>query len=209
MRYVYGGLLCAAMLVGSLGDAEAGTKYFGVKGGVNIADMTGNDAEGLGSRNGFIGGAFFGVDFAEGFGVRIDGLYVQKGAEGPFPTDDGDIHNTVFKLDYIEFPVLFTVGFPAGENFAVNLVAGPTFGFNTTAEAEIEEHGTEEVAGAESFEFGAAFGGGLEYILSSFSIIADVRYAIGATSIVEDVDAKNAGVGVMLGVKFPLGAGAP
>ncbi len=207
MRHMYAGVLCAAMLAGSLDDAEARKSYAGVKGGVNIANIIGDDFENFGSKNGFIGGAFYGFEFADDFGMRIDGLYVQKGAEGPYPTEDGDLHNTVFTLDYLEFPVLFMVGFPTtNEKFAVNLFLGPTFGFNLSAEADVEEHGIEEISNVQSFEFGATFGGGAEYLMSSMSIILDFRYALSATSISDTIDGKNSGVGIMLGVKFPLGA---
>ncbi|HXV13133.1 MAG TPA: outer membrane beta-barrel protein, partial [Candidatus Krumholzibacteria bacterium] len=119
-------VVCAALLAGSYSDAEARKSYAGVKGGVNIGDVTGDDAEGLDKRNGFIGGAFYGIDFTDDFGVRLDGLYVQKGAEGPFvaPGDD-HAHETVVRLDYLELPVLCMVGFPTGDSFAVNLFLGP------------------------------------------------------------------------------------
>ncbi len=205
MRCLYG-LLLAAMMICSLDEAQARKSYAGVKGGVNIADITGDDADTLSSRNRFIGGAFYGIDFADDFGVRVDGLYVQKGAEGPFESEDGDIHETILTLDYLEFPVLFMVGFPTSEKFAVNLFAGPTFGFNLTAEAEIPEHGETVDLDVETFEFGATFGGGAEYVLSSMSIIGDFRYALGGTNISDEFDGKNSGSGIMVGVKFPLGA---
>jgi opacity protein-like surface antigen len=202
-------LVCATALLAAAGNVEAKTMYAGVKGGVNIATLSGDDTDGLDSHNGFIGGVFYGVDFGE-FGVRLEGLYVQKGAEGPFTAPDGDTHESTVRLDYVEFPLLFTGTFSAGEKIAFNVFAGPTFGFNTTAELEIPEHGeTEDISDSvDSFEFGAAVGGGVEYELSSFSIIVDARYSLGATSIVNegDSDVKNRGIGVMAGVKFPLGA---
>lgn len=197
--------LSAVSLAGLFTDADARKSYFGVKGGVNVADITSEDAD-LDSRNRFIGGAFYGIDFTDDFGVRLDGLYVQKGAVGPFVAEDGDTHEAIFSLDYLEFPVLFMVGFPTSEEFAVNLFAGPTFGFNMTGEAEIPEHGETVDLNAESFEFGAAFGGGVEYVRSSMSLIGDFRFALGATSISDDFDGKNSGPAFMVGVKFPLGA---
>jgi hypothetical protein len=182
MRLISIGVVCAMALAGSIDDAHARTSYAGVKGGVNIADITGDNLDGLDSRNRFIGGAFYGMDFTDDFGVRIDGLYVQKGAEGPIPIDDGDIHDVIISLDYIEFPVLFMVGFPTSDTFAVNLFAGPTFGFNITAEMEIPEHGETEDLDVETFE-------------------------LGGTSINDDFDGKNNGIGIMVGVKFPFGAG--
>lgn len=198
-------VMCALALAFTSDAWAAEGSYAGVRGGVNMADITGDDAEGLDSRNGFMGGAFYGIDW-EDFGVRIDGLYVQKGAEGDFAAPDGDVHETIIRLDYLELPVLFMVGFPTGDEFAVNLFAGPTFGFNLKAEAEIPEHGETVEMDVETFELGAAIGGGFEYILSSMSFVADLRYAMGGTSISDEFDGKNSGVGVTVGVKFPLGA---
>ncbi len=192
-------------------NADASAMYAGVKGGVNIASLSGDGTDGLDSRTGFTGGAFYGFEFAKNFDVRIEGLYTQKGAEGEFviPGDDHS-HESKVKLDYIEFPVLFVANFPAGEKAAFNLFAGPTFGFNTTAEVEVIEHNETEDLSDEvsSFEFGAAIGGGVEYAMSSFSLLLDVRYSLGATNIPDegDTDLKNRGIGIMAGVKFPLGS---
>ena len=206
------GMLCAASLV--LATSVDAKKYAGVKGGVNMADFSGDQAPANnGTRTGFSGGAFYGWGINDQFGVRGELNYVQKGAEGDVQAEDGDTHLGTYKLDYVEIPVLFVADFPAGEKFGFNIFAGPTFAFNTTAEAEIPAHNeTEELDNVKGFEFGAAIGGGIEYKLSSFSIIADVRYSLGASSVSEDnaagesVDVKNRGIGIMAGVQFPLGA---
>ncbi len=207
MKFIGIGLLSLAILVGAVDNASARKSYFGVKGGVNIADITGDNTDALDSSNGFIGGLFYGMDFTDDFGIRVEGLFVQKGADGEFalPPSDHE-HEFVFNLDYIEVPVYFVVGFPTGDSFAFNLYAGPTFGFNVKAEVENISHGEVVDLDAEAFELGAAFGGGVEYLMSSFSIIGDVRYAIGGTSITDNFDGKNTGIGIMVGVEFPLSA---
>ena len=204
------GVLCAALLVAANAEAK---KYAGVKGGVNMGDFGGDDApDNSSTRTGFSGGAFYGLGINDQFDVRGEVNYVQKGAEGEVMADDGDIHDGIYKLDYVEIPVLFVANFPVGEKFGLSLFAGPTFAFNTTAEVEIPSHNeTEELDNVKGFDFGAAIGGGVEYKLSSFSIIADVRYSLGASSVSEDVagesiDVKNRGIGIMGGVAFPLGA---
>ncbi len=203
---------CAAAIVVAASNADAKKMYAGLKGGVNSASISGDDVEDLDSRNGFIGGVFYGVEFSERLGGRIEGLYVQKGAEGPFvlPGDD-HAHESIIKLDYVEFPLLFTASFPAGEKFAFDLFVGPTFGFNISAEVEIPGHNETVDIGdnVTSFELGGAVGGGIEYLLSSMAIVLDVRYSLGASDLLDaegvDVGAKNRGIGVMAGLKFPLG----
>jgi hypothetical protein len=204
------GAFCAVAMMVLAGSADGKTMYAGVKGGVNIASLSGDSVDGLDSHNGFIGGVYYGVDFTEAFGARIEGLYAMKGAEGEFvaPGDDHG-HESIIKLDYIEFPVLFIANFPAGEKMVFNLMAGPTFGFNNTAEVEVVEHNeTKELDNVESFEFGAAIGGGMKYKVSSMSIVLDARYSLGASNLVdaEGADAKNRGIGIMAGLEFPLGS---
>jgi hypothetical protein len=190
-------------------SADAKTMYAGVKGGVNIASLSGDGTDGLDSRNGFLGGVYYGVDFSADFGARIEGLYAMKGAEGELviPGDDHE-HETVLKLDYVEFPVLFVANFPVGEKVALNVMAGPTFAFNINAEADVHDE-TEDLSEViESFEFGAAIGGGMKYKLSSMSIVLDARYSLGASNLaaVGDADLKTRGIGIMAGLEFPLGA---
>jgi Outer membrane protein beta-barrel domain len=199
------GLLCAGILAGSLADAQALKSYAGLKGGINNADITGaNGQQDLSARVRFIGGAFYGIDFTDDFGMRIDGLYVQKGAEGNFTVPTGEPANRILSLDYLEFPLLFMVSFPTSKKVEVNLFAGPTFGFNVSAKVEIVDTGEIRDYNAETFEFGAAFGGGVEYLFSSMSIIGDFRYALSATSITDASDGKNSGGSIMVGVQVPL-----
>lgn len=204
------GVFCAIMLVGAI-NADA-KKYAGIKGGVNMADLSA-DAEVVDNtsmRNGFSGGAFYGVDVNPQFGVRGEALYVMKGVKGDITTQDGDVHDGTISVDYIDIPLLFVANLATGDKIGLNLFAGPSFNFNIKSEVSTEDGVEDRKDGTKSFEFGAVIGGGLEYILSSCSIIADVRYSMGASSIVEDVegqsiDVKNRGIGIMAGLKFGLG----
>jgi hypothetical protein len=208
-------IACALFLVVLTVQAQAAAKWSaGVKGGVNMGDLSGDDApDDTSMRNGFMGGAFVGAEFAEGFGVRLEGLYVMKGATAP--DDSLTTVDVTTKVDYIEFPVLFVASFPSGEKVNLSVFAGPTFAFTVNAEAEAEGYGSEDISDfVKGFEFGAAFGAGFEYKLSSASIIIDARYSLGATSAAEDdvdtgetIDVKNRGIGIMAGVSFPLGGG--
>jgi hypothetical protein len=203
--------VCVLGLV-SLGVSQASAaKWAGVKGGINMADFSGDDApDNTDTRNAFTGGAFFGWGINEQFGVQIEGLYVSKGATGK---DDsfGEPVDATLKLDYVEFPILFAVRFPAGDKLAFDVFAGPTLGFNIKAEYEAGGVTEDLKDETESFEFGAAIGGGLYYMMESFSILADVRYAMGATTTQKDFegesyDVKNKGIGIMVGVAFPIGS---
>jgi hypothetical protein len=78
------------------------------------------------------------------------------------------------------------------------------------AEAVTEDGFENDDGRTKNYEFGGVVGGGLEYMFGSFSVTADVRYSLGATSFATDVagqsvDLKNRGVAVMGGIGIPLG----
>jgi len=205
-------ILCGMILAPVLaGPAGAGTMYVGVKGGVNMGDLGGDDAPTHTSmRTGFTGGAFLGSDLNEQFGVRGEVLYVQKGVEGDITTMDGDVHPGKANVDYIDVPILLDARFPAGDKLGFDVFAGPSFNFNLKSEVTTEDGLEDRKDQTKSFEFGAAIGAGVRYVLSSVSIVADVRYSLGASTLSEDVegqsvDVKNRGIGVCAGLSFPMG----
>ncbi len=207
MKRLMGFICVMVVTIASVGVANAErTMYVGVKGGVNIASVGGSDApDNTSSLTGFMGGAFFGIDFTPQFGGRIEGLYVQKGAQA-----DSASVGVKQKLDYIEFPVLFVANLSSGDKGGFNLFAGPTFGFLASAKGESGGLSVDDKDAFKSFEFGATVGVGAQYKLSSVSIVGDVRYTLGATSVAKDqgnqsVDLKTRGIGIMVGVSFPIG----
>ncbi len=207
-------VLCMLGLISfGAGQADA-AKWAGFKAGVNLANIGGDDAgDDTSIRTGIMGGAFVGFGINEQFGVQIEGLYVMKGAKST--EEDSTLTgvqkiDVTYKADYIEFPVLLAVRFPSGDKMAFNLFAGPTFGFNIKAEGEAEGVTVDFKDETKSFELGAVVGGGFYYMLDSFSVVMDARYGLGATSISEEFegvtpDVKNRGIGIMVGVAFPLG----
>lgn len=200
------GIACMAGLVAFAADAGAAAKWSaGVKGGVALGDVSGDSITvDTSMRTGFAGGAFVSAKFTDQFGARLEGLYVQKGAEADDPSSGDKI---TLKYDYIEFPLLFVAHLPAGESFCFDIFAGPTFGFNVKAEAkDADAAAAVDIKDfTESFEFGAAVGVGGEYALSSLSIIGDARYSLGATDVDKDGGFKTRTIEIMLGVAFPLG----
>jgi hypothetical protein len=206
---------CAVALVAFAAQANA-AMYGGIKAGANFANITGDDApDDTSMRTGFQGGLFVGTNVSEQFGFRLEGLWVQKGAK--FDQDFGGtigVKEVSAKLDYIEFPLLFVLNFAGGETLGFNLFAGPTFGFNISATTEVDGGDSDDIDNVKSFEFGAAIGAGIaKKMASGKSIGLDVRYSLGATSVIEDVgsvstDLKNTGIGLMAFFQVPFGSSA-
>jgi len=200
--------LSAIALVAFAATANAAGMYGGVKLGANFANVS--DIDDTSMRTGFLGGLFIGKDVNEQFGFRVEGLYAQKGAKVDVPSIGGGSTEATYKLDYIDFPILFVYNLSNSETMGFNIFAGPTLGFNISAKAEDEDIKDE----IESFEFGAAIGAGLaKKMAGGKAITLDARYSLGATGtskedLTDGSNPKNRGIGVMIGYQIPLGGSA-
>ena len=160
---------------------------FGVKAGFNIAsikvDFDGGSVTGDG-RAGGVFGLFGARDFNPRYGIQIEGLFTQKGAEFDFEDDLGFDDDASFKLSYLEFPVLARINLPLS-TATVRLLTGPTFAFNVNESIKV---GGVELDGDEvplkPFEMGFALGGAVE--IRKFVI--DGRYTWGLTDINDSDD---------------------
>jgi len=197
-----------ATLLLAAAAAHSATCQVGVKGGVSVMELT-FDGDFTGDRTGFVGGGFMLADFSERFGLRVEGLYFQKGAHG----EEGEEELT-FKFDYLEFPVLGVAHVPLSEAARLDFFGGPTFGFNVKSELEIALGGltaSGDLPDAESFEFGLTFGMGVNLEAGSVVLGLDGRYGIGLTDVSDDPDdpdddgVKNQGFAVMGSIGFPIG----
>ena len=178
---------------------------FGLKGGLNIANLHGSDIE-RDTRTGVLLGAVLEINVPVlPFGVESGVYYSQKGAE----FSDGNIESSL-KLDYIEVPVMakFQLG-PPGP-ITPSLAIGPYLGFNINAE---EEHvsggvytGTNDISDRISgTEFGGVAAVGFDFNLGITKLNATARYSYGFTSVWDDSDVdsdRNAVFSIAVGIMF-------
>lgn len=176
----------------------------GIKGGVNIANVGGSDADyladdniaiSLDSKTGFEGGIFFMYQFNKMFAIQPEAYYTMKGAT--YSESGGDL---TLSLDYIEVPLLFKFLIPIqGSNVRPAVFAGPSVGFNTTSNLKVEYNG--ETIIDEDFkdmttstEFCLVFGGGVGFGVGNNEVGVEIRYSLGLNSFddTEDpLDVKN------------------
>jgi hypothetical protein len=183
----------------------------GVKGGINLAKFWGDDAEDLDYKIGAVGGAFVMANVSEMFGVRLEGLYSQKGAKA---TDDTTNIELKAKFDYIEFPVLAVLSFAAAEKMNVNVFAGPAVAFLVSAKGELAQGGVAVEIDVKDFvkslDFGGVIGAGFSYDFESAKAFIEGRYTIGLISTDDtdfDADEKNSALSIMGGFSIPFGGG--
>lgn len=169
----------------------------GLKAGVNISNLSGDDAGSPDSKTGFAFGGFFMYQFSPMFAIQPEAYYTMKGA-----TEKMDFSGTTvdltYTLDYIEIPVLFKFLIPIqGSGVRPAIFAGPFLGINTTAKVKAEFDGQsqeEDLTDTKSTEFGLQFGGGIGFPVGKGELGVDLRYILGLSTIddsADEADVKN------------------
>ncbi|MGH7453855.1 MAG: porin family protein [bacterium] len=199
----------------------------GVIGGVNIANFKGEDPTGekidFSSRTALGVGGVLDIDLSKNVGLRLEPMYLQKGAE--FTETDPDLGTATFafKAGYLEVPVLLKIALGTSTTRPY-LMAGPTIGFNLSSKLELSALGiSAEIDAKEitkSTDFGLAFGAGVSFPAGTSSIFVEGRYSLGLADVAEagtlkfmgeelpfdDANVKTRGIQIMGGITFPLGS---
>ncbi len=198
----------ASLLLGVIFNANAQTPDvgFGIKGGYNLSNLTG-DVENAESKSGFHLGLFVEIPVAERFSIQPEVLYSAQGAK--YETESSLINQRLeykANYDYINVPVL--AKFYATEGLAIEV--GPQFGFLVSAKDKLETSGvvdteteTDVKDNLESFDFSIA--AGLSYKLPS-NLLFGARYNFGLSNMVKDASddykVRNGVLQVFVGYKF-------
>ena len=182
----------------------------GVKAGLNLANLSGDDISDTDARTGFAGGLFFMYQFNDMFAIQPEAYYTMKGA-----TDKGTIEGFTYeaemKLDYIEIPLLLKFLIPIKDSgVRPSIFAGPSIGFNMSAKSKIEAGGQtfeEDIEDVASTDFGLVFGGGIGFPVGNGELGLDIRYILGLSTIddsAEKADIKNSVINFNLYYGFSL-----
>lgn len=186
-------ILLSAVAVMAFGiTAQAQDIAFGVKAGLNIADL-GGDAETSGSRAGLHIGGLAEFKLTETFSVQPELLYSMQGAKA----DNGAGGEFDVNLDYINVPIMAKYYIMEG----LSIEAGPQIGFLMSADVDGEDADDDY----KSIDF--ALNGGVAYDLP-MGVFFQARYSAGLSSIAEDVeglesvDTMNNVISFSVGYKF-------
>jgi hypothetical protein len=192
--------------------ADAASYVIGAKGGVAWTNLDFRGPFDPEPRAVFDGGAFFGADYLPNFGMRLEGLYSPRGAEGSIVIPGSDhSHDSVWSLDDLVFPVLFIGRMPIGTRHTFGAFAGPSFAFNLKSEIDVrhgEVHEVEDLEGiSEPFEFGIVLGLETTHRVGSIELVTDLRLTNGLTNRVDVLDAqvKTRDIALHAGVQYRLG----
>ncbi len=130
-------IFCMVFLCSSLSAQQVD---FGVKGGVNLATITGDGTDNLDFRAAGHAGIVFEIGFGEKLALQPEVLFSMQGAKEE-ATILGQTFESRTNLDYINVPILFK--FYPVKGFHVGL--GPQFGFLLSAKSKIDGQGEEDL----------------------------------------------------------------
>ncbi|RED43543.1 outer membrane protein with beta-barrel domain [Winogradskyella eximia] len=172
----------------------------GVKGGVNLSKLSGDDFDDVDSRTSFNVGLVAEIPISERISFQPEVFYsgqgfdiLERDQDNIFDTDQ----NFEYQLDYIQVPLLLKAYLIKG----LSVEAGPQFGFKIHEEFDTQPNsdgGDFEIDEDDSYvkDFDTSLALGTSYKFDS-GFFLSARYTMGLTSIFkddtffEDVDGKN------------------
>jgi hypothetical protein len=189
--------IAAALLVCAT-SAQAQGVSFGVKAGLNLADLSIKDAGDAfepSNRTGLVGGIFVIVPTGALVAFQPEVLVSMQGAKF---TELGE--NGTLKIDYLQVPLLARIKPSASP---VGLVVGPSFGYRVRAKLSTEGFDDDEdfADQVKRMDVGLVTGVAIDFA----HIVLDARYIWGLTNINEDSSegtVKNRVAQVTLGFRF-------
>ncbi len=198
-------ILSILFLSFSFGLTAQGT-MFGVKGALVNSSFLGEDAQSTDNKTGYSAGVFLQIPTESGiFTLQPELVFTRKGATNNI----GSVSESI-ELDYLDIPVLAKIGLPIG-SLKPNIFAGPYASLKVREQYQV----TEELTGAtfteedqiRSWDYGAVFGGGLDFSAGNSVITVDARYNVGLAQLEEaeePKDIKNGVFSLNLGIAFGL-----
>lgn len=160
---------------------------FGVKGGLNLANFTGDDAGDTDMRTAFHLGVLAEYMINEQFAIQPEVLFSAQGAKIKNKLGELDV-----KLGYVNVPVMFKYYVAPG----FSLQAGPQVSFlvdskvehdNKTVTDALNKLGIADKDNYKTVDFGLNFGLGYKF---DNNIFVEGRYNLGLTKIHDKGDAK-------------------
>ena len=200
-------LLTAAMMLFAVSAyAGDGKMMLGIKAGLDMANLTGDDVSDTSIKMGAVGGAFMCYKVTDLVAIQPEVLFAMKGAKW-----DSAGYEVNYKINYIEIPVLLKVLLPTEGKIKPALYAGPAIGILMSSKASNGEE-VDMKDETKSTNFSLVAGAALGYQLEKGAIFAEARYDVGLATIgktEDDVDGeepsiKTSDIMVMVGYAFPF-----
>lgn len=169
---------------------------WGIKGGVNVATMYGDEVHDADVRAGFTGGLFLNYRFTPNWSIQPEVLFSMKGADldQGLTGEDGGAD---YEFGYLEIPILAKYTFTTNSMVKPYLNLGPQVGFTLYGNSNGRDLNNDQLKDA---EFALAAGGGIDLAVASSpsdfiqTVGLDLRYTLGLTDTFDvpgDPEARN------------------
>ena len=162
---------------------------FGAKAGVNLASLSGDDADDFDGLTSFHVGAVAVFPLGEMISLQPELVYSSQGAS--YDIEGIDVKT---KVDYLNIPIMVDVNLAEG----FSLQGGPQFGINISSKVDIDGE-TEDIDDTETLDIGVGIGA--QYKLP-MGVFFQARYTVGMTEIFPESDAKNSVASISVGYMF-------
>ena len=172
------------------------TAQFGVKLGVNISNVGGDDAVDNKALIGYYIGVYYNAEISPVFSFQPELVYSAEGAK----YDDGSGDDFKLLLNYLKVTALFRYNLPSGLFFATGPQLGALMSANVKADGEKVDV-KDQFKGtnfAWSFASGYMSAGGIGFY---------VRYDYGLANIVDDAEADLKLRNISIGLRYNFGTG--
>jgi hypothetical protein len=175
-------IILSAIVLFTVGFANAQKVEYGLKGGLNIANQNfvGTGAPSTNTLTGVNVGAFVEIKILDKISIQPELLYSTQGTKLNLYDSSSNVTINSFKLNYINIPVMLK--YYAADKFCLEF--GPQIGFRTSAKVSGTSSGsTVDVDAKQLFkstDFGINFGAGFD-ITKKLAI--GLRYNLGLSNI--------------------------
>lgn len=186
-------LLIAIIGIGTASFAQD-IKY-GVKGGLNLANFSGDDINGDSKADIYFGG-FMRIDLTESLAFQPELIYSRQGS-----SNDSEGIDSKFKTNFLNIPLLLRTKMLGSDKLYA--IAGPQIGIHLSSELEEDGNSIDFDKGMRDMDFSVALGLQLD-LNKQFSI--EARYNFGLSKIFNDdyleLDSKNSVFQVGIAASF-------
>jgi len=182
-------------------EAESrGGFTFGLKGGLNVASLLNEEGD-TGARMAPAGGAFGAWQSGGNLGVQVEALYSPKGLS---------IGSQTYQIDYLEFPVLATIGPRPKRALRPFFTTGLAPAIKVKTHYPFDSDAAQETFDefVRTWDVGWVIGGGVDLPLGAGGLVIEGRYTLGLLRLFNaepsdtDVDDKNQAIAVLVGYRF-------
>jgi hypothetical protein len=162
-------------------------------------------------ENGYGGGVFGSVGLRRTtwgeLGGRTEVLWFRKGARAQF---DSNTPGSIYRLDYLDVPVLACLRISVWGPLRIHAIAGPRLGFQLDGKRTDVNGNVQDIDDFRKIDLGISVGLGASFKnFSRFEVMLEGRYDQGLLDIADanaDVDLRHRAFFLMLGISMGLGS---